>query len=165
MTITKSRSVYQDHIQVWVLKPPKIDVFIVIDPVILGCVFFCIDTGSLIFSAGDAQSVVSGTRHVTNPSIGPSIGEMSIGMTNSLRYQFLRLLYFLYFRKNFISKVLALSCKVKSGYSLVVKIHQKNISTKSSQKVLRVCIVNFGLSKLLSKDWEVFSLAISTWCK
>ena len=39
----------------------------------------------VIVLGGDAQSVVSGTRHVTNPSIGPSIGEMSIGMTNSLR--------------------------------------------------------------------------------
>ena len=33
--------------------------------------------------------MLSGTRHVTNPSIGPSIGEMSIGMTNSLRYMFI----------------------------------------------------------------------------
>ena len=33
---------------------------------------------------GDAHSVEAGGINVNNPSIGPSIGEMSVAMTNSL---------------------------------------------------------------------------------
>jgi len=36
-------------------------------------------------AAGDTRSVVeTDGHHAINPSIGPSIGEMSVGMTNSL---------------------------------------------------------------------------------
>ena len=38
----------------------------------------------LILASGDAQSAETASHNVANPSIGPSIGEMSVGMTNSL---------------------------------------------------------------------------------
>jgi len=41
----------------------------------------CVD----VTAAGDTRSVVETDGHrAINPSIGPSIGEMSVGMTNSL---------------------------------------------------------------------------------
>jgi len=42
-------------------------------------------TGVDVSTAGDTRSVVETDGHrAINPSIGPSIGEMSVGMTNSL---------------------------------------------------------------------------------
>ena len=37
-----------------------------------------------LIKGGDAQSVETTSHNVANPSIGPSIGEMSVAMTNSL---------------------------------------------------------------------------------
>jgi hypothetical protein len=43
-----------------------------------------LDFNILIFNAGDTHSIETNSHRVANPSIGPSIGEVSMAMTNSL---------------------------------------------------------------------------------